>query len=144
MDNPPRYPSTDAGLKHVDIGLAEGRQLADAQLSDFGAEQRIAEAMDEPDGAETGVSESIRITLDQRYGKGRRAMRSNRRSVLGELILGVSTVRHLHLSILPQQDPPGGLHYYEHLILADPMRRLWCCGQDLPGLCLPAAIVLPG
>ena len=68
-DEPAQYTSADAGLDRGDIGLAEGGQLADAKLTLVEVEQcvddtavevdmlveRIAEAMDETNGAKTGV-----------------------------------------------------------------------------------------
>ncbi len=79
-DEPAQHTLADAGSDRNDIGLAERGQLADAQLSVFEVEhgiddtamemdvlvERITEAMDETDGAETGVLGCIRATFDQR------------------------------------------------------------------------------
>ena len=78
-DEPAQHTSADAGLDRGDIGLAEGGQLVDAKLTLFEVEQcvadtavevdmlveRIAEAMDETDGAKTGVLGCIGAALDQ-------------------------------------------------------------------------------
>ena len=78
-DEPAQYALADPGLDRGDSGLAERRQLADAKHSVVEVEQRIddaamvvnmlveriAEAMDETDGAEPGVPGCIGAALEQ-------------------------------------------------------------------------------
>ncbi len=72
-DEPTQHAPTDPGLDRGDSGLAERGQLADAKLAVHEVEhriddaavvvdmliERIAKAMDETDGAETGVQRLI-------------------------------------------------------------------------------------
>ena len=77
-DEPAQHALADAGLNGSDISLAERGQLADTQRPIVEEEQgvddaavkmdvlveRIAEAVDEADGAETGVGRRIGAALE--------------------------------------------------------------------------------